>query len=91
MMGPMMGGWGGSWGALGWLWMILMWLVPIGIIVGLAYLFINLSSGRSAAGRNPVGVTEVPESALDVLKKRYARGEITSEDFRRMKHELLED
>lgn len=86
MMGPMMGGWGGVWGILGWLWMIIGWLVPIAIIVGIVYLLL----GRSAGGRFPVG-GGMAETALDILKKRYARGEINSEEFQRMKHELRED
>jgi uncharacterized membrane protein len=31
---------------------------------------------------------ERPESALDILKKRYARGEIDREDFEAMKKEV---
>jgi putative membrane protein len=30
----------------------------------------------------------VQESALDILKKRYARGELTREEFERMKQEI---
>jgi putative membrane protein len=38
-------------------------------------------------GQRPSGVTG-QESALDILKKRYARGEISTEDFERLKREI---
>jgi uncharacterized membrane protein len=41
----------------------------------------NLSDGRNLAG-------EHSESALDILKKRYARGEISKMDFDEMKRNL---
>ncbi len=55
-----------------------MWIIPIALVAVLIYIFIRLREGKT-------GGTETP---LDILKKRYARGEITKEDFDRMKRDL---
>jgi putative membrane protein len=66
---------GGMW--FGWI----IWLVIIGVIV---WLVMN-QSGRN---RNQNQVNPHQESHLDILKKRYARGEINKEQFEQMKKDL---
>ncbi len=66
---------GGMW--FGWI----FWLVIIGIIV---WLLINQSGKYS----NQNQVNPLSESPLDILKKRYAKGEITKEQFDLMKRDL---
>ena len=70
MMGPgMMTGLGG-WPIMG-----ILWLVIVGLI---AWFIVSLvrSSGATAPG-----TTIAHDQALEVLKTRYARGEITKEEF----------
>ena len=75
--GNMMGGWDGGFGIFGWITMIAFWLLLIlGIIVLIRYL--GGLGKRSDAGRSP----------LDILKERYARGEIDKKEFEEMKKEL---
>jgi putative membrane protein len=71
----MMGPYGG-WFGFGWLTMLLWWGVLILAIIALVRLL-----GRSQA--------QSGESALDILKKRYARGEISKEEFESKKRDIL--
>lgn len=82
-MMPWMMGWSGfGFSPLWWLPMLLFWALIIGgIALLVAWLF---RQGRPIeAGPGP-GV----ERALDILKERYARGEITREQYEQMRHDL---
>jgi len=52
------------------------------ILIGVAIYFII----QNVRSKNEIG--QAKELPLDILKKRYAKGEITKEDFDRMKNEL---
>ncbi len=56
------------------------WIIILGAIV---YLIVRLTSQSSRSSGNQQG-----ETALDILKKRYARGEISKEEFESMKKDL---
>jgi putative membrane protein len=73
----MMGDWGG-WGmGFGWIFMILFWaLVILGVVALAKWLF--FADGAGGAGK----------SALDILKARYARGEINREQYEQMRRDL---
>ncbi|PKN32580.1 MAG: hypothetical protein CVU61_17520 [Deltaproteobacteria bacterium HGW-Deltaproteobacteria-19] len=60
-----------------------MWILFIVVIGVLIYLLIRNAKGKGGTG----GAGETP---LDILKKRYARGELTQDEFDRMKKELSE-
>ena len=62
---------------------IFMWIIWV-IILGLIIYFI-FAATQSRAGKGP---PEPKETPLDVLKMRYAKGEITKEQFEEMKRGL---
>ncbi len=63
--------------------MLLSWLVPLVIIGLLIYLAVIWSRDRRLL---TVGAKH--QDALSILKERYARGEISTEDYHRMREEL---
>lgn len=68
------------WGLGGW-WMIIVWIV---VIVGIVFLVKWLVE----QGKTGKETSEKEESALEILEKRYARGEINKEEFEQKKKDL---
>ena len=68
-----------GWGmGFGWIFMILFWAL---VILGVIYL-VRLLAGGSKSSKSD-------ESAIDILKKRYAKGEISKEEFEARKKDIL--
>lgn len=68
-------------------WMIWLWLLGGALLLGLGAGAVALVVW--AVRRSP-GSAPPTESALEVLKRRYARGEISAEQFDTMKRQLAE-
>jgi len=67
-----------DWFGGGWFMMTFWWIVVIGVI----YLVVKAITRQNSK-------TEQPESALEILKKRYARGDISREEFESKKKDLI--
>jgi putative membrane protein len=60
---------------------LFMWILLIVGIILIVFVVTRLSRDKSSEPK-------LHESAMDILKKRYARGEITKEEFEQMKRDL---
>ena len=80
----MMGGeWGYGWGGMG-----LGWLIMIGFVILIVFLAVwamnqssHASRGSDTGSRSAPSDSVQRESALDILQARYARGEISKDEY----------
>ena len=79
MNGHMMPPWSSPWG---WVFMLIMLIFWVLVIIALVYGIRRLAGGKRPEGDGGGKV------ALEILKERYARGEITREEFQQMKQDL---
>ncbi len=77
----MMGGWGWGMGLLGGLGMLLFWGLIIGLVIWLVVTLTRLN--QSAASRNAAA-----DTALEILRRRLAAGEITPQEFDELRRKL---
>jgi putative membrane protein len=80
-MGPGMMGWGYG---MGWLGPVFMIIILVAVVLLIVFLVRGISSSGGHGTHNPV----TGDSALDILKKRYARGEINKDEFEEKKKDL---
>jgi putative membrane protein len=76
----MMGGWGMGWFGGGF--MILLWIIIIIALVFFIRWLVQSSKGSK-------GSAQSGSSAMEILKERYARGEINKEEFEEKKKDLI--
>jgi putative membrane protein len=77
----MMGSWGWGMGLLGGLGMFLFWGLIIGLVVWLIVSLTRLNQGGAAP-------TTRSDSALELLRRRLAAGEITPQEFDELRQRL---
>ena len=75
-------GWGMGWGWAMMIGMMLFWVLVVG---GIIWLVVWLARRPGGMAGEPGAGARTP---LDILKERYARGEISRDEFERMKHDL---
>ena len=82
-MNPGMMNWGYGTNWLG----TLIWLA---ILIAVVVAIIALVRWMTISNRDSSGTHHPSDSAMEILRRRYAKGEITKEQFTAMKHDLEE-
>ena len=73
---------GMHWGfSFGWIWMLLFWAAIIALIIWVVKRVTERDTTKTD--------TTVNTKPLDIAKERYAKGEITREEFEQIKKDLM--
>jgi putative membrane protein len=81
------GDWGMMWPGMmtgfGWMWLMpIFWVIFLGLIIWAIVAAVRRSDESKRSGSSKA------DSALEMLKKRYARGEISKEEYEEKKKDL---
>jgi putative membrane protein len=74
--------WGSGWGWGMGFWMLCGLALTSGVVVLIAWAVVSVSRRADDDGRRP------QQAPLDILRERYARGEISAEEFEQAKRIL---
>ncbi|TCV87433.1 SHOCT domain-containing protein [Sulfurirhabdus autotrophica] len=78
------GGWmfggSGGWMFFGWLWMALVWLIPVLLLFALVKYLFSVRPGNENKS--------LDRTALNILDEKYARGELTREEYLQKRNDL---
>ena len=79
--------WGASEG-MGW-WMLFGSIFWVAIIALVVFVVVRAFGSDGRASARPAGESgTAPDSALEIARRRYAAGELSEDDFRRMMENL---
>ncbi len=78
--------WGQGYG-MGWLWVFILWALIIGVVAVAIYVLLNSRKHNQGSSAN---VNLRQGNAVDMVKERYAKGEISREEYKQMMEDLKE-
>lgn len=71
-----------------WIWMILNLVITVAVIVGIVWFIIWLVRRTGSGGQSSLSTGSASQSLREILQSRYARGEITREQYLKIIEDL---
>ena len=73
----------------GWIFGVIFWILFICLVVGLVRWYVSANNKDSRADKSSqADEDETSGKAMDILKERYVKGEITKKEFLEMKKDI---